>query len=84
VEAKFETLTQKEYTVIFDSKLEWFLGMHFTWHQNTHSTHCYVDQEAFILDLVDQYKLTDCNKLSRATPFRRGFPVETIKGSKIG
>ena len=35
---------------------------------------CLVHQEAFVLDMVDRYDLTDCNKSPRVTPFKTGSP----------
>ena len=43
----------------------------------------YVHQEAFILDIAKCYNLTDCNKSTRATPFRSGFPVDNIAPSSL-
>ena len=79
VEEKFRTLLNAEYTVSYDDSLEWFLGMKFDWKETPDALKYHVHQEAFILDIVDRYGLTDCNKSTRATPFMSGFPVDNIR-----
>ena len=44
---------------------------------------CHVHQEAFTLDIVEQYNLMDCNKSTGTTPFRSGFPVDNIAPSNL-
>ena len=78
VEEHFKTLLNQKYTVSYDDCLEWFLGMKFTWYETATTLRCHVHQEAFVLDLVDRHHLTNCNKSTRATPFRSGFPVDNI------
>ena len=83
VEERFRTLLNAEYTVSYDESLEWFLGMKFDWHETPDTLKCHVHQEAFILDIVDRHGLTNCNKSTRATPFRSGFPVDNIQPSNL-
>ena len=83
VEEKFKTLLNSTYTVSYEDQLEWFLGMKFEWKKSAQNLKCLVHQEAFILDIVDRYNLSDCNTLTRATPFRSGFPVDTIAPSEL-
>ena len=83
VESRFRTLLNSKYTVSYDDQLEWFLGMKFDWKRTPTSLKCHVHQEAFILDVVDRYKLSNCNTSPRATPFRSGFPVDTIAPSTL-
>ena len=83
VEQKFRDLMNEQYTVSYDDHLEWFLGMKFDWHETPDALRCHVHQEAFILDVVDRHNLSDCNKSTRATPFRSGFPVDTINQSTL-
>ena len=73
VEQKFRELMNSEYTVSYNDHLEWFLGMKFDWYQSPDALCCHVYPEAFILDIVDCHNLSDCNKSTRATPFRSGL-----------
>lgn len=72
-----------KYAVSFDEQIDWFLGMKFNWSTTNDCVKYHVDQEAFILDLVDKCKLTNCNKSTRATSFRRGLPVDNLKPSTL-
>ena len=83
VKQKFRTLLNAEYTESYDESLEWFLGMKFDWHETPDALKCHVHQEAFTLDIVDWHGLTNCNKWTRATPFRSGFPVDNIQPSTL-
>ena len=83
VESKFRELLNNEYTVSYDDRLEWFLGMKFDWKQTSSHIQCHVHQEAFVLDIIDRYGLSTCNTSPRATPFRSGFPVDTIAPSTL-
>ena len=42
-----------------------------------------VHQEAFTLDIIKRYNLSNCNKSPRATPFRSGLPVDNIAPSQL-
>ena len=83
VEDRFRTLLNSEYTVSYDDSLEWFLGMKFDWQETDNTLKCHVHQEAFILDIVEHHNMSDCNKSTRATPFRSGFPVDNIPQSTL-
>ena len=72
-----------KYTVSYDDCLDWFLGMKFDCLETDKALKCHVHQEAFILDIVEQYILADCNKSPRATPFRTCFPVDNIAPSTV-
>lgn len=83
VEQKFMELMDSQYSVSYDDCLDWFLGMKFNWYETDTVLKCHVHQEAFILDTVARYNLNDCNKSTRATPFRSGFPVDNIAPSSL-
>ena len=68
---------------MYDNCLDWFLGIKFNWLETEHALKCHVYQEAFILDTVEHYNLTDCNQSPRATPFRSGFHVDNVALSQL-
>ena len=57
--------------------------MKFEWKQTNNDLQCLVHQEAFFVDMVEQYGLTDCNKSPRATPIKTGYPVYSIPPSTL-
>ena len=57
--------------------------MKFEWNKTPQVLRCQVHQEAFILDIGDWYGLSACNKSTRATPFRSGYPVNNIAPSTL-
>ena len=83
VEAKFKELMDNKYDVSYDETLDWFLGIKFQLTESDTALKCHIHQEAFILDIVDRYNLTNCNKSHRATPFRSGFPVDNVAPSQL-
>ena len=53
VEKEFKHKLDNNYSVSYDNKLEWFLGMKFEWKMTETDLQCLVHQEAFVLDMVD-------------------------------
>ena len=83
VELQFQKLLNQKYSVSYDDCLEWLLGIKFTWYETESTLKCHINQEAFILDMVDRHQLSDCNKSTRATPFRSGFTVDSFPPSSL-
>ena len=83
VESIFNKLLVCKYTVSYDDCLDWFLAMKFDWLETDKVLNCHVHQEVFILDIVDCYNLSYCNKSPRATPFRSGITVDNIAPSTL-
>ena len=77
IEIKFKYLLVKKYSVSYEDKLDWFLGMTFEWKETADDLVCLCHQEAFVLDMVDQYYLADYNKSPRTSPFKCGLPIDT-------
>ena len=67
VETEFKNKLNKNYSVSYDNKLEWFLGMKFEWKLTGTDLQYLVHQEAFVLDMVDRCGLNNCNRSPRAT-----------------
>ena len=57
--------------------------MKFEWKQTSDNLQCLYHQEAFVMDMIDRYNLTDCNKSPHMLPFKRGLPVDTIPPSTL-
>ena len=84
VKDEFCRRLNQQYTVSYENQLEWFLGMQFVWRFHPDGyLQCHIHQEAFIMDILDQLQLLNCNTSTRAMPFRSGFPVDTIPPSQL-
>ena len=57
--------------------------MKFEWRETSDDLQCICHQEAFVLDMVDRYNLSDCNKSHRMLPFKRDLPVDTLPPSTL-
>ena len=83
MEAQFRSLLNTHFTVSYEDQLAWFLGMKFDWSITSTGIKVHVHQEAFISKLLSRHQLSDCNRSPRATPFKSGFPVDTIPPSTL-
>ena len=58
--------------------VEWFLGMHFSWHHDGTETVCHLNQAGFARNLVE---LFDCHHRAvtpDATPYRSGLLINSL------
>ncbi len=80
VEERFRQALEQHFTLTWEPELDWFLGIRFHWKCDDKGliTKCHLSQEAFIQDLLARTHLLNCNTSPRATPFRRGLPVDTV------
>lgn len=74
----FQLLLNKKYSVSYDERLDWFLGMKFEWQETNDDLRCLCHKESFVLDMVDRYNLSESNGSPRAVPFKRGLLLDTI------
>jgi hypothetical protein len=79
VERYFETALSQKIKVEFLGDAEWYLGMKFDWHHSSDgSVHCRISQEGYAASIVEEMGLSNANKSPLMTPYRSGFPVDTI------
>jgi hypothetical protein len=79
VEQYFETALSEKIRVDFMGAAEFFLGLKFDWlHSADGHIDCRLSQEAYALSIVEEMGLTNANTSTLMTPFRSGFPVDTI------
>ena len=79
VEAHFEKQFGKAFKVDFTPEIQHFLGVKFT--NVTHldgNVDIYMTQEADILNLIKKVGLDKADSLTAKTPYRSGYPVDTI------
>ena len=79
VEASFEKQFGKAFKVDFASEIQHFLGVKFT--NVTHldgNVEIYMTQEADIINLIKKVGLDKADSLTAKTPYRSGYPVDTI------
>lgn len=75
VEAQFECLLNHKDEVPYNKNLEQFLGMKVKWKETDNVLQSLCHQEAFRLDMVDRYSLSDCNKSIYAIPLQWGLLI---------
>ena len=73
-EEKFAKLTKVDYM----GTVTHFLGIRFQWRQTPSHTQVHLSQEAFIDALLQQYGLHNISTKSNPTPYRSGYPVDSI------
>ncbi len=79
VEQYFQTALSQKLKVDFMGDTEWYLGMKFDWHHfSDGSVNCCISQEGYAAVIVDDMGLSNANRSPLMTPFRSGFPIDTI------
>jgi hypothetical protein len=65
--------------VEFLGDAEWYIGIKFNWHRFSDATiTCCLSQEGYASAIVEEMGLSSANKCPMMTPFRSGFPIDTI------
>jgi len=65
--------------VEFLGDAEWYIGIKFDWHRFLDGTiTCRLSQEGYASAIVEEMGLSSANKCPMMTPFRSGFPIDTI------
>jgi hypothetical protein len=79
VEQYFETALSNKIKVDFMGEAEFFLGLKFDWIRGDDGhVDCRISQEAYANSVVEEMGLSNANTSPLMTPFRSGFPVDTI------
>jgi len=79
VERFFEQALKQKINVDFMGDAEFFLGLKFDWIISPNGdVDCRISQEAYANSIVDELGLSQANVSPLMTPFRSGFPVDTI------
>ena len=79
VEKYFETALSQKLKVDFMGEAEWFLGTKFDWSRTSDgNVHCRLSQEGYAATIVEEMGLSNANKTPLMTPYRSGFPIDTI------
>lgn len=78
LEKLFETKLGEIFTVELEKEVDWFLGQKFNWQTNDDNYSYHLSQEAFTLDILNRFGLSQCNTSNTATPFQSGLPVDWI------
>ena len=84
VEAKFQKDFGAKLDTTFNDQIDFFLGLQFT-HRRYNDGHLTIklSQTAFTENLIDSAGLLDDSVNSVTTPYRSGFPVDSIPSKKI-
>jgi hypothetical protein len=84
VEKYFETALSQKLKVYFMGEAEWFLGKKFFWSRTSDgNVHCQLSQEGYAATIVEEMGLSNANKTPLMTPYRSGFPIDTIPSIEI-
>ena len=79
VEQFFHTALSQKIQVEFLGDAEWYIGIKFNWHRFSDATiTCCLSQEGYASAIVEEMGLSSANKCPMMTPFRSGFPIDTI------
>ena len=79
VEAKFENILQHLIPVDFMGVVEWFLGIHFNWHQSSDGeVEVHLNQSGFARNLVESFNMHLRPRSPLASPYRSGLPIDSI------
>ena len=79
VENKFEKELQKLTNVDFMGQVSHFLGIKYQWRQTDKRTKVHMSQEAFSESLISQNGLSHISTKVNMTPYKSGFPVDSIQ-----
>ena len=78
VERYFESAFAQKITVDYMGNAEFFLGIKFDWTVSSDSVNCRLSQEAYANTIIDELGLTSANTNTHCSPYRAGFPIDTI------
>ena len=78
-EAKFQTIFSKLLPVDFIDIIEWFLGIHFSWHTFDSDLEVHLNQTGFVYNLVECFTIKKCAPTPNATPYWYGLPINPIQ-----
>ena len=79
VEKAFETKLSQLTSVDFMGEVSHFLGIRFQWRKTQNRVKAHLSQEAFADSLVQLAGLSQFSTKYSQTPYRSGYPVDTIK-----
>ena len=79
VEHHFEKTLQQHLEVKFMGQADWYLGMRLDWGKdNNGNPTCFLSQDAYVQHIVNTMKLSQANTNVKMTPYRSGFPIDSI------
>ena len=78
VEREFENRLSTYVKTDFMGKVTHFLGIKFQWQQTLTRTSVHLSQQAFAENLIKDAGLDNASSTITPTPFRSGFPVDSI------
>jgi len=78
MEALFERLLWERVKVDFIGLVEWFLGIHFSWHFTSSRVDVHLNQTTCAENLVQQFCRDSWDATLTATPYRFGVPIDSI------
>jgi hypothetical protein len=81
VEVLFERLLQERVKVDFMGLVEWFLGIHFSWHFTSSRVDVHLNQTGFAASLVELFCWDSWDPTPTATPYQSGVPINSIAPS---
>jgi len=83
VEHIFEKKLQELTQVDFMGQVSHFLGIRFQWRQTKTDIHVHLSQQAFTENLINQAGLDNPSVTTNLTPYRSGYPIDSIKSVKL-
>jgi hypothetical protein len=78
VEVLFECLLQEQVKVDFMGLLEWFFGIHFSWHFMSLQVDVHLNQTGFAASLVKQFCQDSGDPTPMAAPYWSGVSIDFI------
>ncbi len=78
VEKLFCRLLAERCKVDFMGIVEWFLGIHFSWHMTSSTIAVHLNQSGFATNLVESFAQQGRDVTPMATPYRSGIPINSI------
>ena len=82
VEKLFEEKLAKLTQVDFMGQVSHFLGIRFQWRQSNSEIQVHLSQQAFTENLINQAGLDNPAVTTNLTPYRSGYPIDSIKPIK--
>jgi len=79
VEREFQQRLSSMTNVDFMGQVSHFLGLKFQWKQSENRLRAHISQEAFADTIIEQAGLTHLSVTAHKTPYRSGYPVDSIK-----
>jgi hypothetical protein len=80
-ERLFCRLLAERCKVDFMGIVEWFLGVHFSWHITSSSVAVHLNQLGFATNSVESFAPQSCDITPTATPYRSGIHIDSIAPS---